>query len=107
MHYLDALDAMAQQEKRRAQAEPGEDTDEGSMTEDGSRSNAKAKEKKKSQSLTVSIRGDPGGGPLGARGNGGVADSRDTLMLADREAEAERWVDLEWKDENVSMAWSR
>ena len=104
MHYLDALDAMAQQEKRRAQAEPAEETDEGSMTEDGGRASAKAKEKKKAQSLNVSMRADPGGGMGGARSKGGVTDSRDMLMLADREAESERWIDLEWRDEKVSVA---
>jgi DNA-directed RNA polymerase-3 subunit RPC5 len=105
MHYLDALDAMAQQEKRRAQAEPGEETDEGSMTEDA----GKAKEKKKAvaQNLSVSVRGDQGGGPSGARGKGVVSDSRDVLMLADREAEGERWIDLEWKSEKVSSTYMR
>ncbi|UZJ55950.1 hypothetical protein CBS101457_005270 [Exobasidium rhododendri] len=100
MHYLDALDAIALQEKRRAQAEPGDETDEGSMTEDGGKT-SKIKEKKKAQSLSVSVRGDQGGGPLGARGKGGVTDSRDLLMLADREAEGERWIDLDWKDETT------
>jgi DNA-directed RNA polymerase-3 subunit RPC5 len=104
MHYLDALDAIAQQEKRRAQAEPGEETDDGSTAEDVGKGSAKAKEKekKKAQSLSVSIRADSGGGSLGARGKGGVTDSRDLLMLADREAESERWIDLDWIDEKVS-----
>lgn len=99
MHYLDALDAMAQQEKRRAQAEPGDDTDEGSMAEDG----GKTKEKKKAQNLSVSVRGDAGGGATGSRCKGAIMDPRDLLMLADREAESERWIDLDWKDENVSF----
>jgi hypothetical protein len=103
MHYLDALDSLAQQEKRRAQAEPGEDLDEGSTTEDGGKGSSRVKEKKKAQSLSVSIRGDQGGGPLGARGKGAVADSRDLLMLADREAEGERWIDLDWKNETVRL----
>lgn len=89
---------MAQQEKRRALAEPGEDTDEGSLTEDG----GKAKEKRKAQNLSVSVRGDAGGGAAGSRGKGAIMDPRDLLMLADREAESERWIDLDWKDEKVS-----
>ena len=97
MHYLDVLDALAQQEKRRAQTEPGEETDEGSMTEDGSKA---VKEKKKAQSLNVSVRESAGGGSTG-RAKGGVTDSRDTLMQAEREADAEWWVDLDWKDEKV------
>jgi DNA-directed RNA polymerase-3 subunit RPC5 len=101
MHYLDALDAMAQQEKRRAQAEPGDETDEGSITEDG----GKAKEKKKAaaQNLSVSVRDNQAVGPSGARGKGVVSDSRDALMQAERDAEGERWIDLDWKDERLSF----
>ncbi|KAK0540047.1 hypothetical protein OC835_000845 [Tilletia horrida] len=70
---------------------------------------------KKAVNVTVSLRGEagdsrrggPGGGPGGGRfGNslGAGADARDALMGAVWDAEAERWTDLDWQDEETDEA---
>lgn len=99
MHHLDGLDTMEAQAKRmeaKANAdEEGSDNDEAAA--------AAAAKKKKPTSVNVTVKGEAGqsGGQPGRGGPGGGAgpmDAKDTLMAAKRLAEAENWVDLEWRD---------
>lgn len=116
MNYLDALDEAREAEKRRDRAamagELGSDEeDEEELIEmeapgEGSSRSSKAarKDVKKptAQTLSVALRTDPnakkGGGGMSM--GGGSSEARDLLMAAQREADAERWIDLEWRDEN-------
>ncbi|EPQ27381.1 uncharacterized protein PFL1_04920 [Pseudozyma flocculosa PF-1] len=119
MHYLDALDEAREAEKRRDRAaaagEAGSDDDddddliEMEATGPGStRKKAAKKEDKKpaAQTLSVAMRGDPNAakGGAGGGGGGGGSEGRDHLMAAQREADAERWIDLEWRDEESAEA---
>ena len=119
MNYLDAMDEAREAEKRRDRAaaagELGSDEDDEDelieMEAPGagpSRSKAKKDVKKPTaQTLSVALRTDPNakkGGGMGmgmgmGMGGGGSSEARDLLMAAQREADAERWVDLEWRDE--------
>ncbi|CAD6885409.1 unnamed protein product [Tilletia laevis] len=79
----------------------------------GGASNANAK---KAVNMTVSMRGEAGdskrmgGGPGGSGGArfgnslGAGADARDALMGSIWDAESERWMDLEWHDEESTEA---
>ncbi|SPO24494.1 related to RPC37 - RNA polymerase III subunit C37 [Ustilago trichophora] len=114
MNYLDAIDEAREAEKRRDRAalagEIGSDEeDEEELIEmeapgeGSSRSKAKKDVKKPAaQTLSVALRTDPNaaqkGGGMGMGGGSG-SEARDQLMAAQREADAERWVDLEWRDE--------
>lgn len=99
MHYLDALDAL----DHRASHGGGGVTD--AEEDQAAESNAKRDAgKRKAQSLNVSVRGDSStaasSGPSGSRN--GPLDGREALMQADREAESEQWIDLDWSHEEVS-----
>lgn len=94
MHYLDGLDDLADAEKRRVPSGGGGDGEE----EEGGEAAAAAAPAKKVQNINVTIRGGPDG-PGGGRGGAGPMDSRDLLMAAQREAEAEKWVNLDWRNE--------
>jgi DNA-directed RNA polymerase-3 subunit RPC5 len=111
MHYLDAKDALKRQDERR---KAGDDEDE-DLDEEGEQPAKKSESsntKRKAQSINVTLRGESagnrGGGsstPVGGiRSGPAVGDSRDHLMRADREAESERWVNLNWKDETSAEA---
>ncbi|KAJ1018340.1 hypothetical protein NDA18_006495 [Ustilago nuda] len=116
MNYLDAIDEAREAEKRRDRAtaagEIGSDEeDEDELIEmeapgEGStRSKKKEVKKPAVQTLSVALRTDPnakkgGGMSMG----GGISEARDQLMAAQREADAERWVDLEWRDERSQEA---
>ncbi|EST05253.1 DNA-directed RNA polymerase III subunit Rpc5 [Kalmanozyma brasiliensis GHG001] len=119
MNYLDALDEAREAEKRRDRAalagELGSDeSDEDELIEmeapgEGStRSKAKKDVKKPTaQTLSVALRADPNAkkpGSLGGMGGGSSSEARDLLMAAQREADAERWVDLDWRDEGSQEA---
>ncbi|SPO23710.1 related to RPC37 - RNA polymerase III subunit C37 [Ustilago trichophora] len=114
MNYLDAIDEAREAEKRRDRAalagEIGSDEeDEEELIEmeapgEGSSRSKTKKDVKKpaAQTLSVALRTDPNavqkGGGMGMGGGSG-SEARDQLMAAQREADAERWVDLEWRDE--------
>ncbi|KAN0065596.1 hypothetical protein ACQY0O_000719 [Thecaphora frezii] len=110
MHYLDALDEAREAEKRRDRAAAAgeaasddEDEDELIEMEAGARrKSAGKKEDKKpaAQTLSVAMRGDPNA----MKGGGTGSESRDNLMAAQREADAERWIDLKWRDEHEEEA---
>ncbi|CDU26313.1 related to RPC37-RNA polymerase III subunit C37 [Sporisorium scitamineum] len=120
MNYLDALDEAREAEKRRDRAamagELGsdeEDEDELIETEapgeGSSRSKSAKKDVKKptAQTLSVALRTDPNAkkaGGMGMGGGGSGSEARDLLMAAQREADAERWIDLEWRDERSHEA---
>lgn len=97
MHYLDGLDVLEAQAKRstaRALDIEGESDVERTEAE---RAKEQAAKKKKVMSYNVSFQGEGGrrgsAGPVGA----GMSD-KDHLMASKRRAEAEEWVDLEWRD---------
>lgn len=114
MNYLDAIDEAREAEKRRDRAalagEVGSDEeDEEELIEmeapgEGSSRSKSKKDAKKpaAQTLSVALRTDPNaakkGGGMGM-GGGSNSEARDQLMAAQREADAERWIDLEWRDE--------
>ncbi len=120
MNYLDAIDEAREAEKRRDRAalagEIGSDEeDEEELIEmeapgeGSSRSKAKKDVKKPTaQTLSVALRTDPnakkGGGMGMGSGSGSGSEARDHLMAAQREADAERWIDLEWRDERSHEA---
>lgn len=120
MNYLDAIDEAREAEKRRDRAAlageiVSDEEDEEELIEmeapgqGSSRSKAKKDVKKPAaQTLSVALRTDPNaaqkGGGMGmgmgmGMGGGSGSEARDQLMAAQREADAERWVDLEWRDE--------
>lgn len=120
MNYLDALDEAREAEKRRDRAalagELGSDEeDEDELIEmeapgEGSSRKSAKKDVKKptAQTLSVALRTDPnakkGGGMGMGMGGGGSSEARDLLMAAQREADAERWIDLEWRDQRSHEA---
>ncbi|KAJ1026863.1 hypothetical protein NDA16_002159 [Ustilago loliicola] len=116
MNYLDAIDEAREAEKRRDRAaaagEIGSDEeDEDELIEmeapgEGStRSKKKEVKKPAAQTLSVALRTDPTAKKGGGMGmGGGISEARDQLMAAQREADAERWVDLEWRDERSREA---
>lgn len=103
--------------RSRRGADAAGNGDEEDGEEDGGeaarRAAARVKSQAKTQSLNVSMRapgeaGSSGGGaPVGSGGADGARglkaplEGREALMAAEREAESERWVDLEWKNEDV------
>ncbi|KIS68987.1 uncharacterized protein UMAG_02966 [Mycosarcoma maydis] len=119
MNYLDALDEAREAEKRRDRAAMAGEFDSDEEDEDeliemeapgegSSRSKSAKKDAKKptAQTLSVALRTDPNakkGGGMGI-GGGGSSEARDMLMAAQREADAERWIDLEWRDEGSHEA---
>lgn len=118
MNYLDAIDEAREAEKRRDRAalagELGSDEEDDEELiemeapgEGSSRSKAKKDVKKPTaQTLSVALRTDPNakkGGGMGMGGGSG-SEARDHLMAAQREADAERWIDLEWRDERSHEA---
>lgn len=116
LHYLDAMDAAAESEKRReralaageaASSESEEDAPDAEAGASSKRKKEPTAPQKKAQTLQVSLRADPNApqrpGPGGGRGGEPPrGDQSAQLMASQRAAEAERWVDLEWKGENVS-----
>ena len=114
MNYLDAIDEAREAEKRRDRAALAGELDSDEEDEDeliemeapgagSSRSKSKKDVKKPAaQTLSVALRTDPNaakkGGGMGMGGGSG-SEARDHLMAAQREADAERWLDLEWRDE--------
>ncbi|KAE8216552.1 hypothetical protein CF327_g242 [Tilletia walkeri] len=136
LHYLDALDDIDKQEKKRARAlvlaqaaaasasdmelsglSSGDELASGAPggKPPSSSSSAGGANAKKAVNMTVSMRGEAGdskrmGGPGGGGGArfgnslGAGADARDALMGAIWDAEAERWVDLDWHDEESAEA---
>lgn len=105
MHYLDALEAMERQKKAGEQREEEEEEEEGNPSGRANGRGAAKETKRKVQNLNVSIRGDTVGAGMGPRpGKPGGLDSRDLLMQAEREAESEAWVELEWKNEETDEA---
>lgn len=119
MNYLDAIDEAREAEKRRDRAALAGEIDSDEEDEDeliemeapgegSSRSKAKKEAKKPTaQNLNVALRTDPNafkkGGGVGMGGGSG-SEARDQLMAAQREADAERWLDLEWRDEHSHEA---
>lgn len=114
MNYLDAIDEAREAEKRRdraalaGEAESEEDEEELIEMEapgpGSSRSRTKKDTKKPvAQTLSVALRGDPNAKKTGSMGpsSGTGSEARDHLMAAQREADAERWIDLEWKHDNT------
>ncbi|PWN51070.1 hypothetical protein IE53DRAFT_386587 [Violaceomyces palustris] len=101
MHYLDALDEAKEAEKRRDRAAAAgesisDEEDEADVPMSGP---AKKKEEKKpaAQTLSVAMRADPNAKkPIPGAGS---TEARDHLMAAQREADAERWLDIEWRHE--------
>ncbi|KAJ9479446.1 hypothetical protein PHBOTO_002923 [Pseudozyma hubeiensis] len=118
MNYLDALDEAREAEKRRERAalagELGSDEeDEDELIEmeapgeGSSRSKAKKDVKKPTaQTLSVALRADPNAKKPGGMmmGGGGTSETRDLLMAAQREADAERWIDLDWREQGSHEA---
>ncbi|KAK0549782.1 hypothetical protein OC846_003938 [Tilletia horrida] len=133
LHYLDALDDIEKQEKKRARAIAAQqaaaatasDMELSGLSSGGEESSSRpapppsSAAGKKAVNLSVTMRGEAGesrqrggGGPGGGGGGGrfGVssigagADARDALMGAVWDAESERWVDLEWYDEETEEA---
>ncbi|KAI3487348.1 hypothetical protein L1887_48769 [Cichorium endivia] len=120
MDYLDALDEAREAERRRDRAALAGELDSDEEDEEeliemeapgegSSRSKAKKDAKKPAaQTLSVALRTDPnakkGGGIGMGSGSGTGSEARDLLMAAQREAEAERWLDLEWRDERSHEA---
>lgn len=105
MHYIDALEALKrQQDKAAEEKNRAEDDEEEERRQIGTANSQKAR---KAQNLNVSIRSDGNSSSSSAAaaaanrqgagfGSGG-GDSRDHLMQAEREAESERWISLDWK----------
>ncbi|PWN31990.1 uncharacterized protein FA14DRAFT_162298 [Meira miltonrushii] len=97
MHYIDALEALKRQQDKAAEEQNrAEDEDEEDARPNG------AQKARKAQSLNVSIRNDGSSSSTarqgaGVGGGGAGGDSRDYLMQAEREAESERWISLDWK----------
>lgn len=116
MNYLDAIDEAREAEKRRDRAAAAgeigsdeEDEDEliemEAPREGSTRSKKKEVKKPTAQTLSVALRTDPNAKKGGGMGmGGGISEARDQLMAAQREADAERWVDLEWRDERSQEA---
>ncbi|PWY99609.1 hypothetical protein BCV70DRAFT_200542 [Testicularia cyperi] len=116
MNYLDAIDEARETERRRDRAaqagelDSDEDDDADDLIEmeapaagaDGRSKSKKDVKKPVAQTLNVALRGDPnakkpgGAGPIGPMTG---SEARDNLMAAQREAEAEKWIDMEWRDE--------
>jgi DNA-directed RNA polymerase III subunit RPC5 len=105
MHYIDALEALKRQQDKAAEEQNRAEEDD---EEEARPNGASAQKARKTQSLNVSIRNDgssssgtrqgANGGPGGGGSGGGAGgDSRDYLMQAEREAESERWIPLDWK----------
>lgn len=120
MNYLDAIDEAREAEKRRDRAAlagelDSDEEDENELIEmeapgeGSSRSKAKKDVKKPTaQTLSVALRTDvnvkKGAGMMMNSNTGSGSEARDLLMAAQREADAERWLDLEWRDENSEEA---
>lgn len=118
MNYLDAIDEAREADKRRERAalagELGSDEeDEDDLIEmeapgEGSSRSKPKKDAKKptATAINVTLRTDvnmkKGGGMM--MGSSGSSEARDQLMAAQREADAERWIDLDWRDENTPEA---
>lgn len=104
MHYIDALEALKrQQDKALEEQNRAEDEDDEDARPNGAGSNAQ--KARKAQSLNVSFRNDGSSSSAnrqGAGGGGAGGDSRDYLMQAEREAESEKWISLDWKMDEKS-----
>lgn len=90
MHHLDGLDAIDKEEKRNAARLSAQTDDEESEAE-----KKPAGAKAPAQGFNVAVR--VAGGRDGA-GGGGMTDRGDALMAAQHRAEAESWLDLQWRD---------
>lgn len=103
MHYIDALEALKRQQDKAAEEQNrAEDEDDDDVRPNGASNAQKAR---KAQSLNVSIRNDGSSSSAtrqGASGGNPGGDSRDYLMQAEREAESERWISLDWKMDEKS-----
>lgn len=121
MNYLDAIDEAREAEKRRdraalaGEAESDQEDEEEliEMEASSSRSRAAAAAAKKdvkkpiAQTLSVALRGDPNAKKTGSGmgpSSGSGSEARDHLMAAQREADAERWLQLDWQHDNTPQS---
>lgn len=99
MHYLDEIDKLNKESGRRGPSNSkagGEELSDVEMSE-GNQSSGEQKEvkpKAKAMAMHASVK-------AGEIGKGSPGD-RDTLMRAQRLADGEAWVDLEWAGQEVS-----
>ncbi|CAO1632379.1 unnamed protein product [Parajaminaea phylloscopi] len=98
MHHLDGLDILEAQEKRSTARLHGAGEDSDAEGAEAEQAKEQAAKKKKAMSYNVSFQGDGGRGPGGPGGGGANTSEKDQLMASKRRAEAEEWVDLEWRD---------
>lgn len=102
MHYLDGLDAIDKAEKKRNATNAGDD-EGGSGASDSESGAAPSSSSAKADTAAARRKGAlQVSATMGAKS----ADGKDNIMQAQREAEAENWVELEWLNEEVSFCLS-